>query len=142
MKVESRPRELALPDAHLDVALAPNGSPVGDVHVFKLVHASAQVAAHAGRVRQRKAASGHSQFAADAAAQVGIAVPAVLHQNRVGINRHAVERRVQRSTCALVIQRNRQTRQMVRLSAGRRGPRRSGRRGTPPRRPRRGCRRR
>ena len=73
MKVESRPRELALPDAHLDVALAPNGSPVGDVHVFKLVHASAQVAAHAGRVRQRKAASGHSQFAADAAAHISIA---------------------------------------------------------------------
>src|SRR5207245_6313457 len=45
VEVESRSRELALPEAHLDVTLARNGSPVGDVHVFKLAHASAQVAA-------------------------------------------------------------------------------------------------
>ena len=73
VEVESRSRELALPDAHLDVALAGNGSPVSNFDVFKVAHASGQVATHSGRARQRKATSGHGQIATDTAAHLGIA---------------------------------------------------------------------
>src|SRR2546422_4760252 len=73
MEVESRARELALPDTHLNVTFAQNGSAIGDAHVFQLAHASAQVAADPCRVSQRKAASGHGQIAADSAADIGIA---------------------------------------------------------------------
>src|SRR5947209_20124237 len=73
MEVESRARELALPDTHLNVTFAQNGSAIGDAHVFQLAHASAQVAADPCRVSQRKATSGHGQIAADSAADIGIA---------------------------------------------------------------------
>ena len=73
MQVESRARELALSYSHLDVAFARNSSAVGDVHVFQLVHASAQVAAHPSCVSQGEATSRHGQFTADTAAHLGIA---------------------------------------------------------------------
>src|SRR5438477_7885838 len=64
---------MAFPHTHLNVTFARNGSAVGDVHVFQLAHASAQVAADPCCVSQRKATSGHGQIAADSAADIGIA---------------------------------------------------------------------
>ena len=64
---------------HLDVSFARNGGAVGDVHLFQLAHASAQVAADPGGVGQRKATSGHGQIAADAAAHIGIATGDHVH---------------------------------------------------------------
>src|SRR4029077_1491003 len=73
---------MALSHVHLDVTFARNGGAVGDVHILHLAHASTQVAADPGRVRQRKATSGHRQIAADTAAHISIAsedVHAALH---------------------------------------------------------------
>ena len=82
VEVEFGAGELTLPHVHLDVTFARNSRAVGNVHIFHLAHASAQVAADSGRVRQRKAASGHRQIAADTAAHISIAredVHAALH---------------------------------------------------------------
>src|SRR5579864_1176727 len=79
VEVESGARELTLPHLHLDVAFARNGRAVGNVHIFQLVHASAQVAADSGCVRQHKATSVHGQFAADTTTHIGIATTQDVH---------------------------------------------------------------
>src|SRR5580698_6666298 len=63
---------MVLPYAHLNVTCARNRRAVGDVYIFQLANASAQATADSGGVSQRKAVPGHAQFAADAAAHIGI----------------------------------------------------------------------
>src|SRR5271166_6990993 len=92
-----RTRETVGPLAHLDVTRARNRRTVGDVYVFQLVHARAQVPPDSGRVRQRKVISGHGQFAADAAAHIGIAgehghtaIHVALEGDVAGANHHTL----------------------------------------------------